>query len=206
MAGKSQSNGPRRGTRARMAVWCGALLLFLLPLFAMLATDHVAWSGADFAVFGALLLGVCVAFELAARQAAHPAYRSAVGAALAAAFLMVWMNGAVGIIGAAGDPANLMFGGVLAVGLIGSVMARFKPRGMARVMIATALAQGAVGVVAVVGGFGATGRFWPLKILALTAFFTALWLLAARLFRKAARGAYPVGELPPRGTTNGPGG
>lgn len=48
------------------------------------------------------------------------AYRRAVSVALAAAFVLVWMVGAVGVIGAAGDPADLMYGGVLAVGIIGA--------------------------------------------------------------------------------------
>jgi hypothetical protein len=53
------------------------------------------------------------------------AYRAAVGVAIAAAFILVWMNLAVGIIGSEDNPANLMYGGVLAIGIIGAVIARF---------------------------------------------------------------------------------
>ena len=45
----------------------------------------------------------------------NTAYRWAVGVALAAAFILFWVNGAVGIIGADGDDANSMYYGVLAV-------------------------------------------------------------------------------------------
>ncbi len=51
------------------------------------------------------------------------AYRFAVGVALAAAFLLVWMNLAVGLIGSEDNPANLMYFGVLAVGFIGAIIA-----------------------------------------------------------------------------------
>jgi hypothetical protein len=62
-------------------------------------------------------------------------------------------TGAVaGIIGRDGDPANAMYFGALAVGLVGAVIARFRPRGMARAFFATPLAQSAVLAPGVVGG------------------------------------------------------
>ena len=77
------------------------------------------------------------------------------------------------------NDANLMYYGVLAVGLIGALMARFEPQGMARAMIATAVAQGLVFVIALVAGWGFTGP--------ITLFFVAFWLVSARLFQNAAR-------------------
>ncbi len=47
------------------------------------------------------------------------AYRFTVGLALAAAFILVWLIGAVGVIGAEGDLFDLMYFEVLAVGIIG---------------------------------------------------------------------------------------
>ena len=84
----------------------------------------------------------------------NTAYRSAVGVALAAAFILVWLSLGVGIIGADGDPANLMYFGVLAVGIIGAVIARFQPHGMARALVATALAQALVAVIALIARVG----------------------------------------------------
>lgn len=96
------------------------------------------------------------------------AYRAAVGVALAAAFVLVWMNLAVGVIGSEDNPANLMHGGVLAAAIVGVVIARFRPRGMARALLATALAKALVAVIALIAGLGfpASG---PLEILALMA-------------------------------------
>ena len=175
------------GSRWRLVAWTAAALILLLPLFAMQVTDQVVWGVGDFAIFGALLIGVGVTYELAARMAGTTAYRSAVGVALAAAFILVWVNIAVGIIGTERDDANLMFGGVLAVGIIGAITARFRPHGMALALFATALAQVLVAVIALIAGFGSAGPTWPLEMLVLTGLFVALWLISAWLFRKAAR-------------------
>jgi hypothetical protein len=114
-------------------------------------------------------------------------YRLAVGVALAAAFLLVWLSLGVGIIGRDGDPANVMYFGVLAVGIIGALIARFRPRGMARALFATALAQTSVAGIALGAGLGYP---WsgPLELIALNGFFIALFVGSAWLFRRAAHG------------------
>ena len=112
-------------------------------------------------------------------------YRSAVGLALAGAFLLFWVNGAVGIIGDEDNVANLMYGGVLAVGLIGAIIAHFQPDGMTRALFATALAQSLVAVIALVAGLGYPVSS-PGEILMLNGFFVALWVGSAWLFRSAA--------------------
>jgi hypothetical protein len=165
-----------------------AALLVLLPLAAMVFTDEVNWAPSDFAVLGAMLFCACGAWELAARMTSKSAYQAAVGVALATAFILVWINLAVGIIGSEDNPANLMYGGVLAVALIGALIARFQPLGMARALAATALAQASVAVIALLAGLGSTG-----PSLFLAGFFAALWLLSAWLFRKAAREQAPAG-------------
>jgi hypothetical protein len=120
------------------------------------------------------------------------AYRFAAGVAIAAAFFLVWLSLGVGIIGADGDPANMMYFGVLAVGIIGAIVARFRPHGMARALFATALAQASVAVIALIFGLGLP---WspPVEILALNGFFVALFLGSAWLFRNAARAQPPAG-------------
>jgi hypothetical protein len=115
------------------------------------------------------------------------AYRSAIGVALVAAFILVWLSLGVGIIGKDGDPANLMYFGVLAVGIIGAIIARLQPHGMARALFATAFAQALVTVIALIGGLGLP---WsgPAEILGLNGFFIVLFAGSALLFRRAARG------------------
>ena len=137
------------------------------------------WDVIDFAVFSALLVGVGVIYTLARRMTDNTAYRAAIGVAVATALILIWMNLAVGLIGNEENPANLMYVGVLAVGLIGANIARFQPHGMARALFATAIAQMLVGVIALIAGLGFT--------LILNAFFAALWVGSASLFRHAAR-------------------
>lgn len=171
--------GETSGINWRIAAWTAAGLMLLLPLIAMQFTDEVAWDVADFVFFGALLVGVGLAFELAARKTGNAAYRMGVGLALAAAFLLIWVNGAVGIIGSENNDANLVYYGVLAVALIGALVARFEAAGMARAMAATAGAQVLVFAIALVAGWGFTGL--------ITFIFVAFWLGSARLFQNAAR-------------------
>jgi hypothetical protein len=114
-------------------------------------------------------------------------YRAASGMALTAACLLVWLSLGVGIIGKDGDPANRMYFGVLAIGIMGASMARFQPYGMARALCAMALAQVLVTVIAVTTGLGLP---WsgPAELLVLNGFFIALFTSSAWLFRRAARG------------------
>ncbi len=178
MAGHDEDAG-RRARPSRIAVWGSVAALILLPLFAMLASGALVWNPGNFAFAGALVVGIGVTYELAARITGASSYRAAVGVALVAALILTWMNLAVGIIGSEDNPANWMYGGVLAVGIVGAVIARFQPTGMARALFATAIAQVSVSVIALIAGFGFTGP--------ITVFFTALWLISAWLFRKAAR-------------------
>lgn len=192
-AGFTQNGGGRRGSRWRIVPWAIAAFLLLLPFVAMQFTDEVDWDETDFIVMGALLFGACGAFELAARMTGDNAYRAGVGAAVVAAFLLIWFNLAVGIVGSEDNPANLMYFGVLAVGIVGAILARFQPDGMARALVATALTQALVGAIALIAGWGSEGENWPQVIVVLNGFFAALWLGSAWLFRRAARGEAPAG-------------
>jgi hypothetical protein len=89
------------------------------------------------------------------------------------------MNLAVGIIGNEENPANLMFFAIPVVGMVGALIAHFESRGMARALVATAIAQALVAVIALIAGWGYT--------FILTGFFILLWLTSAQLFRKAAQ-------------------
>jgi hypothetical protein len=113
------------------------------------------------------------------------AYRFAIGVALATACILVWLSLGVGIIGKDGDPANLMYFGVLAVGIVGALVARFRPHGMARALFAMALAQALVAAIALIAGLGLPFS-GPAEIVLLNAFFVAMFAGSAWLFRRAA--------------------
>lgn len=113
-------------------------------------------------------------------------YRSAIAVALLAASFLVWLSLGVGIIGKDGDPANRMYFGVLAVGIIGTIISRFRPQGMARALVAAALAQALVTAVALIAGLGPP---WsgPTEIFLLNGFVIALFAGSAWLFQRASR-------------------
>ena len=117
----------------------------------------------------------------------NTSYGLAVGVALVAALLLVWLSLGVGIIGRDGDPANLMYFGVIAVGITGVFAARFRPDGMARALVAAAFAQATVALIAIVAGLGDP---WsgPLELLFLNGFFIAMFIASAWLFRRASHG------------------
>ncbi len=106
-------------------------------------------------------------------------YRLAALLTLGGGFLMVWANLAVGIIGNEENPRNLIFYLVLVVGLIGALVSRFKAPGLRRTLQLMAIIQLLIGI-------GAAALNWALLPI-FTAFYVALWLLAAHLFgRKSA--------------------
>ena len=199
VAGNAEKGGRRRWSLWRLAGWAAGALMLLLALVAKQFIGEVNWVD-NLAQIGGLLIGVGVAVELASRKTGEAAYRAAVGLALGSALLLAWVNGAVGIIGSEDNDANLMYGGVLFVGAIGAIIARFKPGGMARALFATALAQTLVAVIALVGRLGSPYS-GPLEIVSVNGFFVALFTGSAVLFWKAARG-WPDGsdgtrETPP---------
>jgi hypothetical protein len=184
----SQPSNARRTNLWRIARWSTAGALLLAPLIAMQFTDEVVWTPLDFVFMGTLFAGVLGSYELLAAKTGNLAYRAGVGIALLAAFLLVWLSGAVSIIGNDGNDADVMYLGVLAIGVVGSIVARFEPSGMARALFAMAGAQALVAGIAIVGDMGAEAPGWPWDLVILTGFFCGLFALAGGLLRVAADG------------------
>ncbi|MGX5732321.1 hypothetical protein ACWKWK_17550 [Pseudoxanthomonas beigongshangi] len=178
------SRGPRL-PGWRLLMWGGAATLLLLPLIAMQFTGEVDWTPFDFAVFGTLLALACGACEVAVRiSRGNRLYRAAAFLAIATGFLLVWVNLAVGFVGSETNPYNLWYAGILALGMTGALIARFRPRGMAATLTATAFAQAVIGLIAQSGGMA---HPWPATLL-----FAGLWLVSAMLFHAAGRSGAPT--------------
>lgn len=81
-----------------LPLWSGIAALLLLPLIAMQFTRDVAWTGSDF-LAAALLLGAGGAgYELAVRTVRKPGLRAMTILLIGLAVLMIWAQGAVGIV------------------------------------------------------------------------------------------------------------
>lgn len=173
----------------RIALATGFFLL--IPLVAMQFTTEVTWTLSDFVVAGVLLFGTGLTYALVARKGSTTVYRVAVGVAVATGLLLIWVNLAVGFIGSENNPANLLYGGVLAVGIIGAIIAGFQPRGMANAMFAAALVQFLVPLVA--------AAIWKpevnagmMQVLALNTVFAMIWVGSGLLFRRASAPGSPA--------------
>ena len=167
----------------RIAIGTGCILLIPLVL-TLLASWH--WRPAAFVLASVLLFGGAgLTYGLVAKtMMSNREYLFAVGVALAAIFLLVWINAAVGgILG--DDPANMMYFGVLLVGCIGAVIARLEPQGMSRALFATAFAMALVPVIALIIGTPAFAN-GVVAVFGLHAVFAMLFVGSALLFRRAS--------------------
>lgn len=185
----------------RLIIWglvVGAILM--IPLVAMQFTTDVDWSVGDFIAMGILLYGSAFMYELIAMQGGGIEYRVAVALAVLTGFLLVWVNLAVGIIGSEDHPANTLYIGVIIIGLIGTVIARLKPRGMSYVAFVVSAAQFLVPFIALAiwaptvmstdEGPGVAG------VIMLNSFFAALFAMSAILFRQSSNKSKPEYTTP----------
>lgn len=79
-------------------LWAAIAVILLAPMVAMRFTREVSWTAFDFAVAATLLGGAALMFELVSRSAVLRRYRIVIGVALLAMVLLIWADGAVGII------------------------------------------------------------------------------------------------------------
>lgn len=163
----------------RILGWGTIVTLIVLPAIAMQFTSEVRWTTSDFIFATVMLGGVGLAFEMAVRATGSWAYRGAAAVALGAGLLLLWANGAVGIVGNESEPINLWFDLVPLLALFGAIGARFRPGAMAVAMTATAIAQIVVAVIVQLYGHFT----WVFTLV-----WACGWLFSAWLFRKAARG------------------
>lgn len=177
---------------ARPALATGAVLL--VPLIAMQFTDEVVWTLGDFIAAGTMIFGTGLTYQRVTRKTSASAYRIAVGFALASALFLIWANLAVGIVGTEDNPVNLWYFGVVAVGIIGTLINRFQPDGMVLTMFAMALAQALVAAIALIGGYYQSPPSSVFQIIAVNGFFILLFIVSALLFRYAAAALGAIGE------------
>ena len=172
----------------KLARWVAPALFMLLMLVANQVTEGEGWSAGDFVFATVVLYGALGAYELVGRLPGGTAYRAGFGVGIAAAVLLVWGNGALGVTDTDADGWYLA---VPAVGVVGALVARFRASGMAHAMFATVITMALVSGLAL-----AAGKVGPnnsvLQILGLTGFYAALFAGSALLFRVAARGGSPI--------------
>jgi hypothetical protein len=176
-----------RRSPLRLLLFAIPAALLVTPAVAMRFTPEVQWTALDFVIAAVLLFGAAGTVDLAMRSSGSWPYRLGTGLAVLISFLLVWINGAVGIIGSEDNPANLLFIAIVVGTVAGSVFAGFRPRGMALTTGLAAAATAGIAVVVLILGWGAHEPPGLVGVVALIAVFAAMWLLASGLFAKAAR-------------------
>jgi hypothetical protein len=116
-----KKKSPAFRSAARIVI--GVALILSLPAVAMLFTDQVVWSRADFVVAGALLGVIGVAVELTVKRAGNLAVAVAIGV----------LGIAAGVLGEADDaPGLVLLGLVLVASGCALGLQRKRPRHSAR--------------------------------------------------------------------------
>lgn len=159
-------------------------LLLLVPLVAMRFTAEVNWTGSDFVVAYVVLASAGLALRFLLRRRRDPVGRLAAAAAVGSTLFMVWVNLAVGLVGRESHPANALYLGVLAIGVLGALAADFRPRGLARTFLAMAGAQLLVPALALYA-WGVEPVIPVARVFGANGFFAFLFVATALLFQRA---------------------
>jgi hypothetical protein len=113
-----------------------ALGLLMVPLVASQVVEGWNWPARAFVFVYVLFFGTGMAYALIARKMDSWAYKAGVGVALVAGFALGWSN--MVHVADSENPANLVYYSVLAVGVVGALLARLKARGLALTLFAMA--------------------------------------------------------------------
>ncbi|PQB05694.1 ligand-binding sensor domain-containing protein [Aureitalea marina] len=177
--------------KKRLIRWAVFIVgVLMIPLIAMQFTSEINWDVMDFVIMGAVLSVIGLAYELIAQRANRTVYRIAFGIGLLGAFLLFWVNGAVGIIGNEAQDANLLYATVFAVGLIGALVSRFRPKGMSVTLYTAAIVTLLVPTVAIFVWPPSAISWSPgvVEVFLISAFFAGVFGVSGMLFDQAARG------------------
>ena len=164
----------------------GTLALLLIPFTAMNFSGEVNWSASDFLFAGGLLFGSGMVFRLISLKSENLSYKAATGIAVFSGLFLIWTNLAVGLVGSEGNAFNLVYFGVLALGLMGAAISNFKAKGMMLSMFAMAGAQALTVVIALIIGMQNQPENSVLEIFGVNALFIFLYVIAALLFKNAS--------------------
>ncbi len=165
--------------RKRPALWRLAMWGTLATLLSLPAIFRFPWTASDFVIMGIMLGSVGLGIEFLVRRSGSNAFRLGSVAAVLTAFMTVWANLAVGMIGSEDNPYNLYFMAIPLVVFAAAALVRFDARRTAWIMAGAAAVQLALAL----GGMDV-----DLRGARFSSFFAFLWLVAATLFWSAAVG------------------
>ncbi len=122
--------------KTMLRVALGALAVWIVPLVASQFVEDWHWGVGGFVRVYVLFFLTGMAIALIARRMGPWSYKAGVGVALVAGFALAWSN--MVHVADSGNPANLWYYSVLALGGAGACLARLKARGLAFTLFAMA--------------------------------------------------------------------
>jgi hypothetical protein len=171
----------------RIARWSIAATLLAIPALAMqFPGSGFNWTVSDFVFAGVMICGTALLYEGVTKLSDDWSYRAGAVVALAAAFLLIWINLAVGIVGNEDDPHNAAYFCEVLLAAATAFTAALRPKGMARAMLATAGFQLLITALATTAGWGASEPPGAAALLGLNTAFALLWFASAGLFWKSS--------------------
>ena len=140
------------------------------------------WTLGDFvfagAMLGALVFGAFALFRLKRSRA----YRIGLFVFILASVLLLWITGAVGIVGNSDNDANMLYPGFLAASILASLIFRFRSLWLSRILATLSLGLVFIAGAALILGWGTTGAAWPWDVIFGSGVFAFLFMAAAWLF------------------------
>ncbi|MCO6473553.1 MAG: hypothetical protein J5I57_07485 [Melioribacteraceae bacterium] len=176
--------------KSTIIVAVATILLLLIPLLAMQFSSGVDWSLFDFIVAGFLLFGTGLTYVLLTTKVKNGTYKAGIAFGLFAGLFLIWANLAVGIIGSEDNPVNIIYYGVIGIGILGAVISRFKSRGLSLTMFVIALILLLITAIVLIYAWTQSADFRTNELMAyigVHGLFIFLFSISGVLFRQAAQ-------------------
>lgn len=162
-------------------------LFLLIPLYGNRFIEGWNWSPFDFVFATVMVGGVQLAYAYISKKAGSSAYKIATGLTLLGMFLLIWINGAVGIIGDEDNGWNAMYFAVIGTIFLGSLISQFKSTGMKRTLYVASCVQMIVPVIAFVAARAEIAKTpGVLGVFMLNAVFAMIFASAGVLYAQAS--------------------
>lgn len=174
-------------TKKKFIIWTVIITLISLIVITTQFSTRAQWN--ESMAYSLILLFIGGSYESWRwLKTCNRIYRLAFSMGLLGILLLGWVSGAVGIIGSENNSVNLMYWAIPVVWIIGSFVSRFKPRGMAFTLSATAIIQFLIPVVAlIISSEVSWGNAGVIGVFIVNTFFAILFASSGLLFLRATR-------------------
>jgi hypothetical protein len=163
-----------------LRVALGALAALMVPLVASRVVDGWNWPPRVFVVVYCLFFATGMVYALIARKMGAWSYKAGVGVALGAGFALGWSN--MVHVADSENPANLVYYGVLVVGVVGAWVAQLEAGGLSRTLFAMAVVLALIALMLPSGAPPELARNMAIG----HALFVAMFIGSGLLFRHAS--------------------